>query len=212
MRRITAPLGLALVASLGACGPVNRGLESVHQPLVSRADYAIDLGTAPKGLAPGEEQRLAGWFDTMRLGYGDAVAVDDPVPYGHRGAHDTVAAVAARYGLLVNNEAPVTQNPVAAGMIRVVVTRSSARTDRCPNWDAPSQPNFSESTSSNFGCAVNTNLAAMVASPTDLVRGHASSGPTDARVANKSVALWRDQDPTGKGGLKQESTKSGGGQ
>ena len=54
---LLATLGSALL--LGGCmGTQNRGLESVHQPVVSRADYALDLGTAGDGLAPGEARRL----------------------------------------------------------------------------------------------------------------------------------------------------------
>ena len=64
---------------LGGCmGTENRGLESVHQPVVSRSDYALDLGVSGGALASGEQQRLAGWVTTMRLGYGDRVAIDDP--------------------------------------------------------------------------------------------------------------------------------------
>ena len=53
---------------LGGCsGTKNRGLESVHQPVVSRTDYSFDVGTVPNGLAPGEEQRLAGGMASHSL-------------------------------------------------------------------------------------------------------------------------------------------------
>jgi pilus assembly protein CpaD len=52
---------------LGGCmGTENRGLESVHQPVVSRSDYAIDLGVSGGALAAGEQQRLAGWMNATR--------------------------------------------------------------------------------------------------------------------------------------------------
>ena len=90
----------------GCMGTENRGLESVHQPVVSRSDYALDLGVAGGALASGEQQRLAGWMATMRLGYGDRVAIDDPAAEGYRARTD-VAAVVARYGLLLSNDAPL---------------------------------------------------------------------------------------------------------
>lgn len=210
MRRIAAPLSLALLAGLGACGPVNRGMESVHQPLVSRSDYAMDVGISPAGLAPGEEARLAGWFDTLKLGYGDRISIDDPTPYGRTASHGAISGVAAHYGLLVSGEAPVTDGQVPANSVRVVVSRSSARVEHCPDWDKASQPNFAGSTSSNFGCATNSNLAAMVASPEDLVRGQESAGPIDARSASKAITAYRNADTTGKAGLTKESTKTGG--
>ena len=60
----TRPLLLITVAAaaltLGGCrGTENRGLESVHQPVVDRADYALDLQVAGDTLADGEPARLA---------------------------------------------------------------------------------------------------------------------------------------------------------
>ncbi len=210
-RRIAAPLGLALLGALGACGPVNRGVETVHQPIVSRADYAMDVGTGGGGLAAGEAQRLDGWFASLRLGYGDTITLDDPAPDGHPGSRDAVATVAAHYGLLLGNDTPVTPGDVPAGDVRVVVSRASARVDRCPDWDRASQPEFASSASSNFGCAVNTNLAAMIANPQDLVRGQTPSGnsTTDAAVTAKAINQWRIADPTGKQPLKEVSTTAG---
>ena len=74
-KSILASLVPALL--LGGCvGTENRGLESVHQPVVSRSDYALDLGLSGGELAQGEQERLAGWMTTMHLGYGDRVAID----------------------------------------------------------------------------------------------------------------------------------------
>ena len=210
MRRIAAPLSFALLAGLGACGPVNRGLESVHQPLVSRSDYAMDVAITPAGLARGEEARLAGWFDTLKLGYGDRISIDDPTPYARGASHDAISGVAAHYGLLVGSEAPVTDGQVPANSVRVVVSRSSARVEHCSDWGKASEPNFAQATSTNYGCAINSNLAAMVASPEDLVRGQESTGPIDARSAGKAITAYRDADTTGKAGLTKDSTKSGG--
>lgn len=208
--RLAAPLGLALIAALGGCTPVNRGLESVHQPIVSSNDYAFDVAVGGSGLAAGETARLAGWFDSLRLGYGDSVAIDDPAPYGHPASRDAIAAVAARYGLLVGADAPVTVGAVAPGAVRVIVSRASARVDHCPDWDRPAEPVFDASTSSNYGCAVNANLAAMVANPEDLVRGQIGSGTGDAATSAKAIASYRTAEPTGKAGVKEEATAEGG--
>ena len=71
-------LALAFTATtLAGCGDY-RGVESAHQPVVSRSDYALDLATSGYGLAPGEDARLAGWFASMRVGYGDSISLDDP--------------------------------------------------------------------------------------------------------------------------------------
>lgn len=204
----TRALAAALLPALmlGACsGTKNRGLESVHQPVVARTDYVFDVNTDARGLAPGEGQRLAGWMASLRLGYGDRVAIDDPNPY-NGGVRDDVTAQVSRYGLLVSDEAPLTDAPVAPGMVRVVVSRNRATVPGCPDFTRTRQPEFESNTSSNQGCAINSNLAAMVASPTDLVLGQAGAGVEDPATSAKAIDTYRKATPTGSGGLKSEST------
>jgi pilus assembly protein CpaD len=201
----------ALGLTLTACGPVNRSLDSVNQPLVTRTDYVLDVRVGTGGLAAGEDQRLAGWLDSMRLGYGDHVTVDDPSGSGL--VRSGVARVAARYGLLLDDSAPVVGAEVVQGSARVIVTRSTAAVDKCPNWDRRSQPEFASSTASNYGCAVNGNLAAMIADPQDLIVGRSGDAGSDARTAVKAIRTFRDAEPTGKDarqlGPATTSTKGG---
>lgn len=190
---------------LSACGgTVNRGLESMHQPVVSRSDYTLDVATSGNRLAPGEAQRLAGWMASMRLGYGDRVAIDDPNPSG-TGIRDDVGREVSRYGLLVSDETPLTDAPVGPGMIRVVVSRMSARVPGCPDFSRSNKPEFESNTSSNHGCATNSNLASMVADPGDLVRGQIGTGVNDPNTSGKAVNTYRAAANTGAGGLKSES-------
>jgi len=186
---------------LGGCmGTENRGLESVHQPVVSRSDYALDLGVSAGALAPGEQQRLAGWMNAMRLGYGDRVAIDDPAGEGPA-AHGDVAAVVASYGLLLSDDAPVTPASVTPGSIRVVVSRMRAQVPHCPDWSRNATNEFESNTSSNFGCAINSNLAAMIANPADLVRGKEGAETTDTAASYKAIDTYRKKAPTGAGSL-----------
>ena len=132
-RSILIASALAPALLLGACGTPNRGLETVHQPVVARTDYVFDVGSSGNGLAPGEAQRLAGWMAGLRLGYGDRVSVDDPSGSGS-GVRDDVQTQLARYGLLVSETAPPTNSPIAPGMIRVVVSRMKATVPGCPDF------------------------------------------------------------------------------
>ena len=193
---------------LGGCaGTVNRGVESVHQPVVSRADYAMDVGTADGGLAPGEARRLAGWMSSLRLGYGDQVAIDDPA--GDASAREAVAGEAARFGLLLSEDR-ISGAPVAPGTVRVVVSRLKAAVPGCPDYSRPAQPDFESNTSSNFGCAINSNLAAMVANPADLVRGEPGSGTFDPQTSAKAINSLRTATPSGGGGTVVKSESTGG--
>lgn len=206
-KRVALPLLLAPALLLGGCGTYNGGVDSVYQPVVSRTDYTLDLQTSGYGLAPGEPQRLAGWLQAMRLTYGDHVGVDD----GGDGStgREQIAAEASRYGMILSDRAPVTTGQIAPGTVRVVVTRMSAQVPNCPDYSRVYQPDYSASTTSNFGCATNRNLAAMVANPGDLVRGQPGAETIDTESSSKAIRTMRSATPTGAGGLKSESTGGG---
>jgi pilus assembly protein CpaD len=214
LRAATAVVALLLGAGAAQARPagtgINRSVDSVHQPIVSRTDYVLDVGTTPNGLAPGEAERLSGWFDGLGLGYGDTITLDDPAGWRGGAAQDAVGGVVARYGMLVSHEAaPVTAGHPGAGALRIVVSRAVARVDDCPNYTHGNGPEYSGSTQSNYGCATAVNMAAMIANPQDLVEGHAYDRTADAQLSVKAIKTYRDATNTGSGGLKQESSKGG---
>ncbi|WP_010217822.1 CpaD family pilus assembly lipoprotein [Sphingomonas sp. PAMC 26621] len=213
-RALAAALLPALLLT-GCAGTKNRGLESVHQPVVSRSSYALDVTTTPDGLAPGERQRLASWMASLRLGYGDTVAIEDPGSYGPGGYGDTVrdvvAAETAHYGLMVTGDTPLTTSPVQPGTARIVISRMTATVPGCPDFSRVRSPEFESNTSSNQGCAINSNIAAMVASPADLVRGQTGHAITDQATAGRAIDLYRKAAPTGGGGTIIKAESSGGG-
>lgn len=192
-------LALSLGLALAGCGGIssNRSLYSVHQPVVEKVNYTLDVTTGGTGLAYGEQGRLAGWFDAMGLKYGDKVYVDDPS--GNSATRSAVEAVASRYGILLSDEAPQTAGYVNPGTARVVIVRSKASVPGCPDWSANSDFNPNNGLSSNYGCAVNSNLAAMVANPEDLLHGADSTGSTVTMSSNKAIEAYRKAQPTGNG-------------
>ena len=211
MRAITVATLAGLGLVLSGCGATNpdvgtasRGLEPVHQPVVPRSDYVFDVSAGGGGLAPNEAGRLQGWFDTLGLGYGDRVAVDMGDGYAS-GVREDVAGIVARYGLLIDDTAPITSGAIAPGSVRVVVSRMKASMPGCPDWGRSISDDFENHTYPNYGCAVNGNLAAMVANPADLVSGQAGGSTVDARTAGKAIKSYRDRKPTGEGDLKKEN-------
>lgn len=206
-KRNTILLLSGLAATLTACGPTNRGLESVKQPVVARTDYVFDAATDGSYLASGEQARVAGWLASLRIGYGDRIYVDDP---NGSGARTQVAAEANRYGLTLSDHIPVTAGAVAPGTVRVIVSRMQASVPGCPDRSVLGKPDFAGQTDSNYGCAVNSNLAAMVARPEDLVRGQPGAPTSDPVTNYKAIDTLRKATPTGAGGLKAESTGGGG--
>lgn len=200
-------IGLALAVS--ACGTQNRGLESVQQPVVSRTDYVLDVDVGGGGLDAREAARVEGWFESLRIGYGDRVSVDLGSDGYGSAARDSVATIAAKYGLLLSNNAPITAGSVPAGSVRVIVSRAKATVPGCPDWSRQSEPNFGSHNASNYGCAINGNLAAMVADPQDLVLGRGGDSASDASTSGKAIKSYRERKPTGEGGLKNESSRTG---
>ncbi|WP_137753532.1 CpaD family pilus assembly protein [Sphingopyxis sp. L1A2A] len=214
MKKIATWTVLALATSLAGCTGAaysNSSLDSVHQPVVRNAIYQFDVAAANGELPPGEQGRLQGWFDAMGVRYGDRISIEDPSVYGATSAQATVRSMVGRRGLLVTNDVPVTTGAVPQGHLRVIVTRASASVPGCPNWDSKSAINLANSTSSNYGCASNSNLAAMVADPNDLIKGARNEG-NDPSMATRAIKTFREKPPTGAGELRGEKTSEGGGQ
>jgi pilus assembly protein CpaD len=215
MKKIATWTVLALATSLAGCSGAaysNRGLDSVHQPVVRNAIYQFDVAASSGELPPSEQGRLQGWLDAMGVRYGDRIAIEDPSAYGATSAQATVRSMIERRGLLISNEVPVTTGAVPQGHLRVIVTRASAFVPGCPNWDSKSAINPANATSSNYGCATNSNIAAMVADPNDLIKGARNAG-NDPSMATRAIKTFREKPPTGAGELRGEATSnSGGGQ
>jgi pilus assembly protein CpaD len=201
-------LSLPLAACNGPTADMNRSLESVHQPVVQRSSFVFDVSTLPGGgVAVSEQRRLAGWLEALDLGYGDRVAIDDPVDSAT--TRDAVEKVAGRFGILLADNAPVTEGDIAPGTARIVVSRTEASVPGCPDWSNKIDNRTNNATSPNYGCAVNSNLAAMVANKEDLVRGVKGPSTTLIQSNSKAIKAYRDAPPTGAQGLKEVSSKSG---
>jgi pilus assembly protein CpaD len=207
-RTALSALALSLGLAVSGCGgmPGNRQLDSIHQPVVEHNSFALDVTTGPGGLSQPELQRLAGWFDAMGLRYGDRIAIDDPLQSG--ATRQAVEDLVGRYGLLINSEAPVTPGYVNAGSARIIITRAKATVPHCPDWSAQSDVNLKNATSSNYGCATNSNLAAMVANPDHLLKGDANAGRTVEMSSTKAIDAYRKATPSGGGGTKINSNST----
>lgn len=209
-RILAGAFALSAGLALSACGgmPENRSLYSTKQPVVERTNFTLDLQSGPGGLPISEQQRLDAWFQTMNLRYGDRVSIEDPMQSG--ATQDGIAEVANRHGILLSEGAPVTAGYVEPGMTRVIITRTTAAVPNCPDWSAKSDVNLNNAIYPGYGCAVNSNLAAMVANPEDLITGQTGNSETVVMSSNKAIDSYREQTPTGEGGLSQTSSTEGG--
>jgi len=177
----TVIIGLSMAGCAGSFGE-NKSLYSSHQPVVERNNFALDVNISnEEGIEAFEQKRLSEWMDALGLGYGDRVSIDFGSSFANAQVKQTIADLAADRGLLLQEQAPLTQGQIPTGSLRVIVSRSTASVPSCPDWSSNSSSNFNGSNHSNYGCATNSNLAAMIADPEDLVRGvdKSSSDPTN---------------------------------
>ena len=204
----------ALAAALAGCAaqprnltPANNySLYSLHQPVVEHTNFVFDVASRDDGVPAGEQARLAAWFDSIGLAYGDHVTIDEPQGYASAAARRDVAKVAAEHGLLVTEDgAPMTEGQVPPGFVRIVASRATASVPGCPEWSDPGIESPTR-TGTNYGCAMNANLAAMVANPDDLVQGREASGRGAAIIAGRAVRVYRENRPTGQQPLPANST------
>lgn len=187
---------IVALALLAGCGPTNRSVNSVKAPTLQSAQLAYDIRFAGYGgLAPDQAAALEQWLAAVGIAYGDRISVDDPVAAGAPARRAAVAGVVARFGLMVEDAAPVT-TALPAGMARVVVTRMKVTPPDCPDWRRKSNPEIAASSMSNFGCATVSNLSLMVANPHDLVEGQTYTG-ADGHTTSKAINVYREQKPTG---------------
>jgi pilus assembly protein CpaD len=186
----------ALLTALAACGPVNRSVNTVKAPTVQSTQLAHDVRFAGyDSLAADQARGLAEWLESIDIAYGDRISVDDPIDAGASARRAAIAGVVARFGLMVENAAPVTA-ALPAGTARVVVTRTKVSVPDCPDWRRKSNPELEASTMSNYGCATVSNIAAMVADPNDLIDGQGYTG-ADGHATSKAIAVFRERKPTG---------------
>lgn len=165
--------------------PVNQGLSSIKLPQVSQSQIVHVVRFAPGGgFAAGEEAALAAFFRLTGIGYGDRLHLEDPAPEGAEGRYSAVATVAGRFGLPLQPRAlAAAAAPLRAGEARLVVTRATAAVEGCPDWTRGHTPNWNNEASSNYGCATNSNLAAMLADKNDLLEGQELANQNAAAVA-----------------------------
>lgn len=197
---------ISALMPLSACGmdQYNRSVESVHQPVVSTSTFAYDIGLShhDNGLSDIEKARLTGWLDTVNAGYGDIISIAGGSSLAPYGLQRDIAQLLARRGITLGNQDAASSTPPPAGAVRLSLRRATASVPGCPDWSINREGNMSGGSSSNYGCGVNSNFAAMVADPTDLLQGKASSSDLEGATSKRAIESWQNQAPTGTGGLK----------
>ncbi len=199
-------IAFAVLPAPAQAAAANRGMESSHQPVVERTDFVFDVAAdSSGGLSSAERQRLVSWFRAIDVGFGDRVSIAGASGYDFPVLREAIGDEVAHYGLLVGDQAPRTAGVAGNGTLRVVISRSTAYVPGCPDWRSRGETNFHGGNSSNYGCAINMNLAAMVADPQDLIEGRTTHTVLRTATSARAIKAYNEQTPTGAAGLKAES-------
>jgi pilus assembly protein CpaD len=78
----------------------------------------------------------------------------------------------------------------------VVTADGKAVVHGCPDWHSQNDDSAA-GTDSNYGCATNANLAAMIANPQDLIHGAVAASGESSDVAVRAIAGGHESAPSG---------------
>ena len=82
------------------------------------------------------------------------------------------------------------QNQGLESQHKPIVEAGGAHVPGCPDWSSQGVDSAA-GTDSNYGCATNANMAAMIANPADLVHGAAAAPGESSDVAVRAIKSWR---------------------
>src|SRR5262249_46617030 len=149
-----------------------------------------------------ERARLDEFLTRIDPRYGDQILVGTGTgaAEGEIGL-ERVAAVSEYLRSAGLKVAPLTETSAGRwdGAVRIAVGRYVVTPPHRPDRTKSASYDPLNTTSSNFGCATNTNLGLMVADPGDLVRGR-PMGPSDGAYGAHMVKTWREGEKKGGGG------------
>lgn len=214
MKKIAICTILVAATGLAGCnspsGYANRSLDSIRQPVVETSQHIFDLTTYGGEISPSELARLSEWADAIGLRYGDQIMIEDGSIYGNSKALASIRNEIIRRGASVTGTVSNSSSAMPSGTMRLRLTRQIAYVPNCPEWSSRYTADPYNSTSSNYGCANNSNLAAMVANPNDLIIGQSATDDNSSHGV-RAIKTYREKPLTGAAGLKENSTSSEGG-
>ncbi len=198
-------LPLVLAGALAACATDGKAIRTPGVALTpvdqyplqaERRDGELRLAARLDGLSPAQRSALAGLADHWLNGGGGPVVVHAPLRNADQEA--VLRTSGAAIQLLAALGVPTAQlrregyDPTGEGPAPIVVsfTAYEAVIPTCGrSWENLST-NGKNRPMSNFGCAVNANLAAQMADPADIVAARASD-PTDAGRRTTVIEKYR---------------------
>lgn len=193
-------------AALSACGTTaSRGtgefsaLPTEQFPLATTTEpTGVQLAPHTYGLSPNQAKALQDLAADWRANGEGLILIEAPscaCDDGAMTAYDAREALVA-YGAPASSIRMIGYEADVAAPIRVSFQKVQAQTYDCAReWDDVTRSGDNQPRS-NFGCAVNSNLAAMIEQPSDINRPR-ETDPFDAGRRQVVLELYREGQPTG---------------
>lgn len=208
-RILLAGLVLGTAAALSGCGSTKDRMTTSavpddyrtrHPIMLSEVEHTLDvpIASGDRSLTVGVQDSIAGFAaDYLSASTG---TIQIMVPHGspNSGAASamrkqirhvlTTRGVAANRIIETSYQAEANSNAAPVRLSYVAIT---AMTNPCGEWPEDLQSNtFSNKNYHNFGCATQSNLAAQIANPMDLVTPR-DMAPIDATRRSTVIGLYR---------------------
>jgi pilus assembly protein CpaD len=192
-----AVLGCVLIAGSCSVGPQEPGGISqdgaANHPIAVEPSYReIKVGFAGgiQGMAPEDAARFDVFLADYRAHGNGSIGISVPAGPPSRGAITYFGERAAASGI-ARDKILVSTHDTNNGDFRVDVSyiAYTAHTDACGDWSQDLAYTLDNTTPRNFGCAVQQNIAAMVADPRDLVQPRGLQ-PADANRAGTIIGNY----------------------
>lgn len=206
----TAALVLGSALTLASCGNLNKDGMSTgaipddyrtrHPIMINEVEHTLDvpIASGDRSLTIGLQDSISGFAQEYRNSSSGIIQIMTPQGSANAGAaahaRKQIRQLLVARGIPANRiiETSYQAEPNGdAAPIRLSYVATTAVTNQCGEWPEDLQSNtFSNRNYHNFGCATQSNLAAQIANPMDLVTPRAQA-PIDAARRSTVIGQYR---------------------
>jgi pilus assembly protein CpaD len=163
---------------------------------VAKGPVKFDVPTTKGSLNAQQRDTIVRFAQQAKSNYATTIHVRRPSG-GGRGVAvaGTIERILIKQGVPESMIVQGTYSGDAGSPVVVSYIRTWAVTQECGNWDEDLAITYSNSGYANFGCAVQNNVAAMVANPNDLVMPRTET-PSDPMRRSTVMNKYREGVPT----------------
>jgi pilus assembly protein CpaD len=212
-RKLASASALCATIALAGCTMEERALEHEYVANSGAEQYPIEvvkgpvtLNVANKGasLTPSQINAISSF--ARKAGSGTPVTVSRPSGASSRLSHE-VANLVSQQGVPAHMVKMSYYHGAATGPVKISYSQARAKTAECGDWSRDLTETRLNELASNHGCAVQTNIAAMVADPYDFE----APSPVDAATAASRVSGIHAVDGTTPAGTANDTNSNPGG-